>query len=75
MMMNQRLYSLVFNGRSNPSRIAIAVNDRGETLVWFPGCTEAVIVTTKSRITIDISGYGPGPDLAILVEASRETSP
>jgi hypothetical protein len=66
-----KLISYGFNGRSG-ARISVGVSDDGLTRIYFPGCIEAVIVSHGHPISIDVSGNGPGPDVAVLIEAFRE---
>jgi len=66
-----KLFSYVFNGRTNPTRISVGISDDGETHVYLPGCRETIIVRKGFPIKIDISGNGPGPDVAILLEVNR----
>jgi hypothetical protein len=54
-----------------PAKVTISVNDNGRTLVHFPGCIEPIIVLNGYPIEIVISGDGPGPDVAIMMEANR----
>jgi hypothetical protein len=67
-----KLYSLGFNGRSNPQRISVGIDYDGLTRIYFPGTVEACVVRKSSPVEINISGDSPGPDVAILVEAFRE---
>jgi hypothetical protein len=66
-----KLFSHAFNGRSNPARISVGINDDGETHIYLPGVRETIIVRKGFPINIDISGNSPGPDVAILVEVNR----
>jgi hypothetical protein len=66
-----KLISYAFNGRSAGARISVGVSDDGLTRIHFPGCIEAVIVVPGYPVSIDVSGNGPGPDVAILIEAFR----
>jgi hypothetical protein len=68
-----KLIMHAFNGRAAPQRITVGKTKDGQTHIWFPGCTETVIVRQGSPVNIDISGYGNSPgDLAILIEAFLE---
>jgi hypothetical protein len=66
-----KIFSKCFNGRREPFRISVGINDSGRTVVYLPDMPEPFIVIEDYPIEIDISGNGPGPDVAILVEVTR----